>query len=217
MKRVLIFRGGWTGHEPVETSDMVAAELRRHDVTVDLFNDQKCLLDPELKTKYQLIVPVWTMGTIGEKESAALLDAVRSGVSVGGWHGGCGDAFRENTEYQFMIGGQWVAHPGGITDYTVEITRPTHPIMAGLTDFRMHSEQYYMQVDPGNHVLASTTFSGEHAPWIAGTVMPVAWTRQYGKGKVFYCSLGHVAADFRNSPSALTIVVRGLLWTLGLC
>lgn len=214
MKHVLIFRGGWDGHEPVQTSDLIAAELRKNGVEVDIFDNQQCLLDPDLKTKYQLIVPVWTMGAIGAKESEALLDAVRSGVSVGGWHGGCGDAFRDNTEYQFMIGGQWVAHPGNIVDYTVEITRPTHPIMAGLTDFAMHSEQYYMQVDPNNHVLATTTFSGEHAPWIAGTVMPVAWTRMYGKGKVFYCSLGHVAADFRNSPSALQIVVRGLLWTL---
>ena len=106
-------------------------------------------------------------------------------MGIAGWHGGMGDAFRNNTEYQFMVGGQWVAHPGGIVDYTVNIVDHKDPITADLSDFRMHSEQYYMHVDPGNKVLATTTFSGEHCPWIAWTVMPVAWKRQYGEGRVF--------------------------------
>jgi type 1 glutamine amidotransferase len=122
-----------------------------------------------------------------------------------------GDAFRDNPAYQFMVGGQWVAHPGGVIDYEVNIAAPADPIVAGLADFRMHSEQYYLHVDPGNEVLATTTFSGEHAPWIAGTVMPVAWKRRYGAGRVFYCSLGHKAADF-DVPEAREIVRRGLVW-----
>jgi type 1 glutamine amidotransferase len=110
-----------------------------------------------------------------------------------------------------MVGGQWVAHPGGVIDYGVTITKPEDPIVAGLEDFRMHSEQYYMHVDPSNEVLATTTFSGEHAPWIAGCVMPVVWKRAWGQGRVFYTSLGHVASDF-EVPEARTIVERGLLW-----
>jgi len=214
MKKVLMFRGGWEGHEPVQTSDLVAETLRRHKVAVDCFNDQSCLLDPELKQKYQLIVPVWTMGTLGDAESKALLDAVKNGVAVGGWHGGMGDAFRSNTEYQFMCGGQWVAHPGNIIDYTVKITDKTHPITAGIKDFAMHSEQYYMHVDPSNEVLAETEIVHEHTPWIKKCVMPVVWTRRYGKGKVFYSSLGHNLADFKNVPEVLEITVRGLLWAL---
>lgn len=73
------------------------------------------------------------------------------------------DAFRNNTEYQWMVGGQWVAHPGNIIDYTVNIVDHSDPITAGLADFQMHSEQYYMHVDPANQVLATTTFSGEYA------------------------------------------------------
>jgi len=122
-----------------------------------------------------------------------------------------GDAFRNNTEYQFMVGGQWVAHPGGVIDYEVVITKPEDPIVAGLKDFKMHSEQYYMHVDPSNEVLATTVFSGKHAPWVEGCVMPVAWKRMWGKGRVFYTSLGHVAKDFEG-PEARTIVERGMLW-----
>ena len=110
-----------------------------------------------------------------------------------------------------MVGGQWVAHPGGIIDYTVNITNHDDPITAGLSDFHMHSEQYYMHVDPSNQVLATTTFDAKYNPWIAGTVMPVVWKRQWGAGRVFYSSLGHVAHDF-DVPEAYTIMQRGMLW-----
>ena len=113
-----------------------------------------------------------------------------------------------------MVGGQWVAHPGGVIPYEVQIVKPGDPITEGLTDFKMLSEQYYMHVDPLNDVLAVTTFGGEHAPWIDGAVMPVAWKKRYGKGRVFYSSLGHVASDF-DVPEALTILKRGILWAAG--
>ncbi|MGI5868825.1 MAG: ThuA domain-containing protein [Kiritimatiellia bacterium] len=215
MKKALIFRGGWDGHNPIETSDMIAERLRAHGLHVDVFDTQDRLLDPEFKTQYGLVVPVWTMGTIGGDHEKALLEAIRDGMACGGWHGGMGDAFRNNTEYQFMVGGQWVSHPGGIIDYTVQVVEPDHPIMRGIpAEFPMHSEQYFMHVDPSNHVLATTTFGGEHAPWIKGTVMPVVWTRRYGKGKIFYSSLGHNFDDFENTPQVADIIVRGLLWAL---
>ena len=158
-----------------------------------------------------LIVPVWTMGSITGEQEQGLLKAIASGVGVAGWHGGMGDAFRNNTEYQFMVGGQWVAHPGGVIDYTVNITNHDDPITAGIPDFDMHSEQYYMHVDPSNEVLATTTFTGEHTPWIDGCVMPVVWKRKWGEGRVFFTSLGHVAVDFQVAE-AKTIVERGMLW-----
>ena len=133
------------------------------------------------------------------------------GVGIAGWHGGLGDSFRNNVEYQFMVGGQWVAHPGNIIDYEVNILDHSDPITHGLSDFKMRSEQYYMHVDPAVKVLATTTFTGEHAPWVKGVVMPVAWKKMYGRGRVFYCSLGHVAADFKVIE-AREMVKRGMLW-----
>src|SRR5260370_31056175 len=98
----------------------------------------------------------------------------------------------QNSLYQFMVGGQWVAHPGGIIDYTVNISQPDDPIVAGLSDFSLHSEQYYMHIDPLNEVLTTTTFTGEYTPWIDGCVMPVVWKKRWGKRRVFYSSLGQL-------------------------
>ncbi len=210
-KRALIVWGGWEGHEPEQCAAIFAEELRNAGFRVARETSLDVFLDAERLAATDVIVPLYTMSTITREQEGGLLEAIKSGVGCGGWHGGMADAFRQNTEYQFMVGGQWVAHPGGVIDYTVQITDRDHPITAGLNDFAMHSEQYYMHVDPSNHVLATTTFNGEHAPWIDGTVMPVAWTRRYGAGKVFYCSLGHVAADF-DVPEARTMVTRGLQW-----
>ncbi|MGQ9737154.1 MAG: ThuA domain-containing protein [Armatimonadota bacterium] len=211
MKRALIVWGGWEGHEPKQCAEIFAPWLQSQGYEVIVANTLDTYTDKDLMQSLNLIVPIWTMGTITPEQEAGLLDAVRGGVGIAGWHGGMGDSFRNNTEYQFMVGGQWVAHPGNIIDYEVNIIKPEDPIVAGLSDFRMHSEQYYMHVDPSNEVLATTTFSGEHCEWIAGTVMPVVWKRRYGKGRVFYSSLGHVAKDF-EVPEALEIMKRGMLW-----
>jgi type 1 glutamine amidotransferase len=211
MKRALMTWGGWDGHEPKQCVDIFAPFLEEQGYQVTITDALDCYLDQEFMAYLDLVVQVWTMSKISVEQENGLLDAVKGGIGFAGWHGGAGDAFRNNTRYQFMVGGQWVAHPGGVIDYEVNITRPDDPIVAGLQDFRMHSEQYYMHVDPSNDVLATTTFGGEHAPWITGTVMPVAWKRRWGEGRVFYCSLGHVADDF-DVPEARTIVQRGMLW-----
>lgn len=151
------------------------------------------------------------MGQLTGEEETGLLAAVRAGAGIAGWHGGMGDAFRNNTAYQFMVGGQFVDHPGGKIEYTVTITAPQDPIMDGIQDFKMTSECYYMHVDPSNKVLATTTFTGNHFPWIEGCVMPVVWKRSYGEGRVFYSSLGHEPSDFDVIP-CFEIMKRGMLW-----
>jgi len=211
MKSALMVWGGWLGHEPKQCVDVFAPLLQDAGYAVEISDTLDAYLDADKMRALDLVIPVWTMGTITREQEKGLLDAIKGGVGVAGWHGGMGDSFRNNTEYQFMVGGQWVAHPGGVIDYDVRIIKPQDPIVAGLSDFHMHSEQYYMHVDPSNEVLATTTFGGEYAPWIEGAVMPVAWKRMWGQGRVFYCSLGHVAADFQV-PEAREIVRRGMLW-----
>ena len=210
-KKALMVWGGWEGHEPCQCSDIFAPYLEGQGYEVKVSDTLDTYLDEDMMLALDLIVPVWTMGEITPEQESGLLAAVESGVGIAGWHGCMADSFRNNTEYQFMVGGQWVAHPGGVIDYEVNITNHDDPITADLRDFKMHSEQYYMHVDPSNEVLATTTFNGEHAPWIEGTVMPVVWKRMWGKGRVFYTSLGHVAKDF-DVPEARTIVQRGMLW-----
>lgn len=210
-KRALVTWGGWLGHEPEQCASLFAAFLRGQGYDVTISTTLDTYTDAALMRSLDLIVPVWTMSSIGKEQLRGLLEAVRGGVGIAGWHGGMGDSFREAVDYQYMVGGQWVAHPGNIIDYHVQITKGDDPITAGLSDFAMHSEQYYLHVDPSNEVLATTTFSGDINPWIAGTVMPVVWKRYYGGGRVFYSSLGHVRADF-DVPQARILVERGMLW-----
>ena len=210
-KKAVIVWGGWEGHEPRQCVDIFAPILTGEGYEVTASDDLDTYKDQDLMLAQDLIVPTWTMGAIAGDQEKGLLDAIAAGVGVAGWHGCMGDSFRNNTNYQFMVGGQWVAHPDNIIDYTVNIIADD-PIVAGLDDFAMHSEQYYMHTDPGNEVLATTTFEGrESAPWINGTVMPVVWKRQWGEGRVFYSSLGHVAKDF-DVPEAREIQRRGMLW-----
>jgi uncharacterized protein len=210
MSDALIVWGGWSGHEPEQCAAIVAGMLEDEGFNVSVETSTRAFADPGL-ADLSLIVPIYTMSKIEKDEVANLSGAVRGGVGLAGFHGGMGDAFREAVEYQFMCGGQWVAHPGNIIDYRVNVARPDDPIMRGIEDFDYRSEQYYMHVDPSNEVLATTTFSGEHAPWIEGVVMPVVWKRRHGRGRVFYSSLGHVAKEF-DVPEMRTILQRGMVW-----
>ena len=211
MRHALIVWGGWAGHEPEAGAHIIADFLRPEGFDVTIEAKTSAFADPDLD-RFALIVPIITMSTIERSDAQNLSRAVQGGVGLGGYHGGMGDSFRDSVDYQFMVGGQWVAHPGNVIDYRVDVTRPDDPIMAGLpASFPYHSEQYYMHVDPANEVLATTTFSGEHAPWIKGVTMPVVWKRRHGAGRVFYSSLGHVSAEFQV-PEMRTIVKRGLWW-----
>jgi len=207
MSSALIVQGGWDGHEPGPVSEILAEALRGHDFEVEISDTLDSFRDQAKLEALDLIVPIWTMGAIEGGQLSPLLAAVRSGTGIAGVHGGMGDAFRNETEYQFMVGGQWVAHPGGDgVTYDVHMEDMRSSITEGLRDFSVTSEQYYMHVDPANRVLASTRFGD--------VVMPVAWTKMYGKGRVFYCSLGHVASVVRQ-PEVLTLVTRGMLWAAG--
>jgi type 1 glutamine amidotransferase len=210
MKSALIVYGGWSGHDPEECAAIYRRWLHEDGFSVRMATETSAFADPSIH-ELSLIIPIFTMSKIEKEEVENLTKAVEGGVGLAGHHGGMSDAFREAVDYQFMVGGQWVAHPGNIIDYTVDVADPLDPVMAGIKSFPYTSEQYYMHVDPSNHVLATTTFSGEHAPWIAGVKMPVVWKRMHGKGRVFHSTLGHQAKEFENLEMA-TMLRRGVNW-----
>lgn len=210
-KKILFVYGGWKGHEPEQCKDIFVPWMESEGADITLSDTLDIYTDKKLMDGLDLIVQVWTMGEITKEQEKGLLEAVKGGVGIAGWHGGLGDSFRNNVAYQFMVGGQWVAHPGGVIDYEVNITDEKDNVTRGMKDFKMHSEQYFMHVDPNIKVLATTTFTDEHSDWIGGSIVPVVWKKVYGKGRVFYSSLGHVAADF-EVPEALEIMKRGIRW-----
>jgi hypothetical protein len=210
-KKVLIVWGGWSGHQPKACVDIFAPWLSEQGFDVEIATTLDAYLDTEKMTGLSLVVQSWTMGQITPQQEKGLLDAVRAGAGLAGWHGGLSDAFRASPEYEFMVGGSFAAHPGGMIDYDVHVAKRDDPITKGLADFRLRSEQYYMLVDPNADVLATTTFSGRAMASITGVVMPVVWKKLYGKGRVFHSTIGHAASDF-DVPEARAIMQRGMLW-----
>ena len=208
--------GGWDGHTPKQSVDVFTPLLQARGFEVQISDSLACYADAGLMAAQDLIVQCFTMSKIEKPQWLGLKEAVRSGTGLAGWHGGIIDSFRENTDYQWMTGAQWVAHPGGcIPSHRVEITVPTDPIVQGLSGFNLpDSEQYFIHVDPSVHVLCHTVFSGEHgdrALYQPGTIMPYAYTKPYGKGRVFVASWGHTCKDF-EVPEAREIMLRGMLW-----
>jgi type 1 glutamine amidotransferase len=95
--------------------------------------------------------------------------------------------------------------------YTIEIADHDHPVTRGVPDIEIASEQYYLHVDPTVHVLARSTFTGEHWPWLDRVQMPAAYVHRWGQGRIFYASPGHVPAELQI-PAVQQLVAQGLAW-----
>ena len=212
--RSLITWGGWDGHEPDLVAKQFSEMLTRNGYDVDIFDTLDCFDDPDELDKYDLIVPVWTMSELTKERAQNVSYAVSRGTGLAGCHGGMCDAFRSNVLWQFMTGANWVSHPGGDgVTYKVNIVDASNDLVAGIPSFEVTSEQYYLHTDPSNHVLATTRFptvDWYHTP--NGAVeMPVAWTRFWGLGRVYYNALGH-KQNVIASGYAYEMLDRGLLW-----
>jgi type 1 glutamine amidotransferase len=205
-KKALLFYGGWDGHHPEAFANMVKTRLAEVGLETVLQDDLSCLDDLEGLKAYDVIIPLWTMGSLSKERTDHLLQAVREGAGCAGFHGGMGDAFRGNINYEWMVGGLFLGHPH-VGPYEVEVLKD--PLTEGLPgSFSYISEQYYMAIDPAVKVLMTTPYA-----WEGATVtMPVAWTRPWGAGKVFYCSLGHDPKEFEDHPEVLDFICRGISW-----
>lgn len=213
-KKALIVQGGWDGHEPEQVAEIYKELLVAENFDVEILNTLDAYADAEKLKTLDLIIPNWTMGEIDPQYVRNVSEAVISGVGLAGSHGGMCDSFRKNVDWQFMTGGNWVAHPGndGI-EYMVNIKHSSSPVLEGLNDFKVVSEQYYLHIDPAVEVLATTRFPIAEGPHTLNKAvdMPVVWTKRWDAGRVFYNSLGHVA-DIIAMPEVSLIMKRGFLW-----
>ena len=189
--------------------------LVEEDFETEVSDTLDSFSDPEKLKQLHLIVPIWTMGEISEEYAVNVANAVEEGVGIAGCHGGMCDAFRNNTTWQFLTGSQWVAHPGNDgVEYTVNIKKnSSSPIIEGIEDFAVKSEQYYIHIDPCVNVLATTRFPTVDGPHAANGIVdvPVVYTKLWGRGRVFYNSLGHNASVF-DIPEARKLMRNGFLW-----
>ncbi len=226
-KRALIVRGGWDGHRPVEATDSFLPFLAENGYETRVEESSAVYADAAYMDTVDVVVQTNTMNTIDKDELAGLAGAIERGAGMAGWHGGIADSYRNSSDYLQLIGGQFAAHPpkaprselaGEEADcfvpHTITIVpeQADHPIVAGIEDFTLDTEQYWVLSDEYNEVLATTTIPArDFDPWHRPITSPAVWTRRWGRGRVFVATPGHdmgVLAD----ANVRTIIERGILW-----
>jgi uncharacterized protein len=225
-RQALVVRGGWEGHHPVEATDEFVPHLQANGFTVRLEKSPAVYAEADYMATVDLIVQCMTMSTIEKHELAGLRTAIENGTGMAGWHGGIADSYRNSADYLHLIGGQFACHPGiapelrkgeqsdNFVPYRVKMlpAAAEHPITAGIDDFDLVTEQYWVLADDYIDVLATTTQAvREWDPWHRPVTSPAIWTRQWGKGRIFVCTPGHDMSVVRN-PTVKTIIERGMLW-----
>lgn len=213
-RRALVVRGGWDGHVPVPATDRFLPFLKDHEFDLVVSDSLDVYTDAELMASTDLVVQCWTMGTATGEQIKGLATAVAGGTGLAGWHGGIVDSFRASSNYLALTGGQFTCHPGNFVDYNLDVVpeRRDHPIVAGFDRIACHTEQYWVLTDPLNDVLATTTLPRRDGdPWPGEVTVPAVWTRAWGAGKIFVCTVGHHLPDL-DQPEIRTIIERGLLW-----
>ncbi|MFI7542074.1 ThuA domain-containing protein [Actinoplanes sp. NPDC049599] len=226
-RRALVVRGGWAGHEPVKATELFIPYLRERGFAVQVADSPAPYADAGLMARTDLVVQCVTMATIAPEEVAGLVAAVAAGTGLAGWHGGIADSYRASADYLQLVGGQFAAHAarcgpaertGDQSDnyvrhrITLTPAAAGHPVTAGLADFDLDTEQYWVLTDDLNDVLATTTTAVRPwAPWQRPVTAPAVWTRQWGRGRVFVATPGHTV-EVLEEPTVRTIVERGLLW-----
>lgn len=224
-KLCLVVRGGWEGHDPVGTTDYFLPALERQGFSLDIEDTPEIYADARAMERYDLVLQCVTLGSATVDEINGLRNAVAAGTGLVGWHGGLIDSFRNSPDYLQLTGAQFAAHPhepqdrGHLDrepyrDYTVRFTEAaaSHPITAGLADFDIRTEQYWVLTDMLNRVLATCDLEPlDGDEWDQTLTMPVAWTRQWGKGRIFTTTLGHTLETLKQEPIE-TMIERGMGW-----
>jgi type 1 glutamine amidotransferase len=225
-RTALVVRGGWDGHQPIETTNLFIPFLESNGFTVRIEDSPAPYADDDYMAGVDLIMQTNTMNVIEKDQFAGLSRAIVNGTGFAGWHGGIADSYRNTSDYLQLVGGQFAAHPGKVAaerigersdnfvPYTVNMTAAaaTHPITAGIGDFTLDTEQYWVLHDDYNDVLATTTQEARPGdPWRRPVTSPAIWTRQWGEGRIFVSTPGH-QLEIVSHPTVRTIIERGLLW-----
>lgn len=212
--KALIIYGGWEGHSPEETSLYMSDLLATEGYQVLRVNDLSILNDLTALREFDLIIMHWTRGDLEVSQYTNIQQVVSEGTGLAGIHGGLTSAFQNNKKWLWLTGGCFVSHPGGLgQEYKVNITDTNHVITSNISDFSVKTEQYYVLVDPAVHILATSSFEIENHPNYVNCPIkiPISWTKYWGKGKVFFQSIGH-DLEVLKLKSVSDLTIQGFKW-----
>lgn len=203
--RVAILGGRTTGfHQFPIMGPIMEGFLTKAGFCVELTEDRDILLADRIK-EYDVVVDYTTGEKLNQDQVGGLLGFVAGGGGFVGIHCAA-DSFKENHEYISMLGGRFITHPPH-QELSITVVDHEHPITKGISDFKIQDELYMLEYDPAPlHILMECHFQDK--------VMPVAWVRPYGKGRVYYLSLGH-GPEAHNNPAFQELLIRGINWAAG--
>jgi uncharacterized protein len=202
--RTLLLTGGAI-HDAKGIGDIVQEMLKkteRFEVT-RVHEDLDGLLAERI-APYDLVVFYWTIGEIKEAQKRGLMNHIAAGKGFVTFHSGA-DSFRGDPDYQAFVGGHFIGHPH-YRPYQVSITPVDSPITKGIEEFMITDEQYILDYSSQMKVLANALHKG--------ATMPVMWTKDWGKGRIFYSALGHDPKACKQEMFQRTLL-RGALWAAG--
>lgn len=176
-------------------------KILRADVAFDVVKVEEDLSVFERLDPYKLVVFYYTVGEISDSQRDGLSNFVRAGNGFVGIHSAA-DSFRDDPAFKQFIGGFFVTHPH-FRSYQVSVVDPENPITKDLDEFIVEDEQYILDYDPRVNVLCTALYKGK--------AMPVAWTKPWGRGRIFYLALGHNPDACRHEMFEL-LLTRGAKW-----
>ena len=112
-KNILVVYGGWEGHKPKLFAEKISSWLKEKKANVYVSDTTSIYDNTKLMKKLDLIIQHITMSEISESQIKNLTKTIKNGAGLAGCHGGLGDSFRDNVDFQYMVGGQFVK-PGEI-------------------------------------------------------------------------------------------------------
>lgn len=207
-------------HEVIPLSKAILARLGRNSGVFEVTaTEDTSEFSSENLERYAAVM-FYTSGELpmSDAQKTALLDFVRSGRGFIGVHSAT-DTFYTWPEYLDLIGGYFDGHPWHQA-VTIEVLDPSNPLVAFLgnslqvddeiyqiSDFDYRGSRVLLRLDPGSVDLGKTGVHQRSYGW------PLAWTRSYGHGRVFYTALGHEPAVWQDARYQRTLT-NAILWSM---
>ncbi|MCU0353539.1 MAG: ThuA domain-containing protein [Cytophagales bacterium] len=199
----VLFLGDNGHHKPIERIPALMAALGPKGINFT-YTDNLEDVNPENLNKYDALLVYANWDSIPAAQDKALTDYVNSGKGLVAVH--CASwCFRNSEAYVQMVGGQFLKH-GWDTIQSI-ISKPEHPVVANLKNFKTLDETYIHQKLSSDNLVLTERQEGDKRE-------PYTWVRNVGKGRVFYTAYGHDENTW-NNPGFHELMEKGIRWAVG--
>lgn len=204
-KKILLYQGGRYSSKDVSFKHFKNILT---DYIIDTFEDVQ-IFNSDKFFEYIAAIFYSQGGELTNKQEMNILEFIKAGRGFIGLHGASA-SFKSHSKYFEMLGGRFIEHKR-VKSFKVINIEKQHPITRGLEDFTVRDEPYRHEFSMSKdiRILAIGDYQDVDNP----NLEPIMWTKSYGEGRVFYCSLGHRTNSLK-SPIFQKIIQRAVKWVI---